>query len=206
MTNESISNMCDLWQSQPGEPRRFSPEDLRSKASKFERTIARRNMREYVAAGVVIVVFAYYAWIFPALLLRIGCGLTIAGTLYMVYQLHRRASARTAPADLALLSCIEFQQRELERQRDALRSVWSWYLLPFIPGISVFLPGLFQFALRKAHADGRPFQAAHVVVSLAAIAIFTVAVFVAVWLLNRWAAGKLQAQIDELTVLKQELE
>ena len=33
------------------------------------------------------------------------------------------------------MSCLEFHRSELVRQRDLLRSVWWWYLLPFVPGM-----------------------------------------------------------------------
>jgi hypothetical protein len=46
--------------------------------------------------------------------------------MYMVYQLHRKASSAGAPADLGWKSCAAFYRAELERQRDALRSVWKW--------------------------------------------------------------------------------
>jgi hypothetical protein len=204
MTNESISSMCDLWQSQPGERLRVSPEDLQRRMSKFERTIARRNLLEYVAAAFVITIFVYYAWMFPTLLLRLGCGLLIVGTLYVVYQLHRRASARPVPADLGLRSCADFQRAELERQREALRSVWSWYLMPFLPGMFVFLSGLYEFVRRIAQAAGRPFHAGIAVGALGFVAVGVLAVFVGIWRLNEWAANKLQAQIDQLTALAQD--
>ena len=77
MTNDSVSKICEFWQQGSHEPTRFNGEDLRSRMNKFERTIRRRNLREYVAAGLVIGVFAYYDWVFPTLLLRIGCGLLV---------------------------------------------------------------------------------------------------------------------------------
>jgi len=155
MTNDSVSKICEFWQQGSHEPTRFNGEDLRSRMNKFERTIRRRNLREYVAAGLVIGVFAYYGWVFPTLLLRIGCGLLILGTAYVAYQLHRKASARPAPAEMGLRNCVQFQRSELERQRDALRAVWSWYLSPFLPGMSLFLFGLFQFTKNVTEAAGR---------------------------------------------------
>ena len=62
----------------------------------------------------------------------------IAGALTVMFELHRRGSARTAPADLGLSTCIDFHRKSLERQRDALRTVWIWYLLPFVPGLAIF--------------------------------------------------------------------
>jgi hypothetical protein len=195
MTNESGSeDMKNLWQSQPTEPPKIRPEDFRKKMNKFERRIFWRNVREYVAGAAVIAAFGYYEWKFRAVLVRIGSGLIIAGTLYVMYQLHRRASTRSAPADLGLSTCIEFHRKSLERQRDALRTVWSWYLLPFVPGLAVFVIGsmVSQWAAH-GHLEIGSF------VSPGIMAV----IFFAVWRLNRRAAVRLQTRIDELNTLKQ---
>jgi hypothetical protein len=204
MTKDSVSKICEFWQQGSHEPTRFNGEDLRSRMNKFERTIRRRNLREYVAAGLVIGVFAYYDWVFPTLLLRIGCGLLILGTAYVAYQLHRKASARPAPAEMGLRNCVQFQRSELERQRDALRAVWSWYLSPFLPGMSLFLLGLFQFTKNVTEAAGRPFNTGAAVAGLTLVAGCVGMVFVAIWLLNRRAANELQKQIDDLDRLAQD--
>lgn len=195
MTNELPTNdMKNLWQDQPTELSRISPEELRKVMNKFERRIFWRNLREYAAGAVVIAGFGYSEWKSYALLLRLGSGLVIAGTLYAMYQLHRRASIRPAPADLGLRTCIEFHRKSLERQRDALRTVWSWYLLPFVPGLAVFVIGSI---VNQWIAQGH----------LGAISIvspcFMAAMFFAVWRLNRHAAERLQAQIDDLDALRE---
>ncbi len=193
MTNESPSNdMKNLWQSQPTEPPRIPPEEIRKKMNKFERRIFWRNVREYAAGAVVIAIFGYYEWRFHALLVRIGSGLIIAGTLYVMYQLHQRASTRLAPADLGLSTCIDFHRKSLERQRNALRTVWSWYLLPFVPGLAVLVVGsiVSQWA-----------EKGHLVINSFVSPAIMAAIFFAIWKLNRRAAEKLQTQIDELDAL-----
>jgi hypothetical protein len=187
-----------MWQQGSGEPPQFTPEEMHRNMNKFERTIARRNLVEYLAAALVIAIFLYCVWIIPMLLLRIGCCLIIMGTIYVMFQLHRRASAHAAPADMGLQSCVDFQRAELERQRDALRSVWSWYLLPFVPGMCVFLLGIFQVAMRITQAAGRPFHTGIAIAAIALVAGCMALVFLAIWWLNQWAANKLQAQIDEI--------
>jgi hypothetical protein len=198
MTNESASdNMKNLWQSQPAEPTRIRLEDLRKKMNKFDRRIFWRNVREYAAGVMVIAAFGFYEWRLHGLLLRVGSGLMIAGTLYVMYQIHRRASLQSASADLGLSTCIQFHRKSLERQRDALRTVWSWYLLPFVPGFAVFLLGstMSQWA---AH----PGNLGHFVIASLISPTLVAAVFFAIWELNRRAAEKLQTQIDELDALR----
>ena len=36
---------------------------------------------------------------------------------------------------------ISFHRKELQRQRDFLRGIWRWYLLPMMPGLAVLLIG-----------------------------------------------------------------
>jgi hypothetical protein len=197
MTNESAPNdVKNLWQSQPTEPPGFRPEEFRMKINKFERRIFWRNLREYAAGVVVIAAFGYYEWRLPGLLLRVGSGLMIAGVLYAMYQIHRRASLRSAPADLGLSTCIQFHRKSLERQRDALRTVWSWYLLPFVPGFAVFMIG--STARQWAAHQG---SLGHLVISSLVSPGIVAAVFFAIWKLNRRAAERLQTQIDELESL-----
>ena len=197
MSNKSASeDMKNLWQSQPAESPRIRPEDFLRKMDKFERRIFWRNMREYAAGVVVIASFGYYGWKLHGILVRLGAGLIIAGALTVMFELHRRGSVRTAPADLGLSTCIDFHRKSLERQRDALRTVWTWYLLPFVPGLAVFEIGS-AMNQWKAH----PVGLGHLVTSLLISAGIISAVFFGVWRLNRWAAGKLQKRIDELIAL-----
>lgn len=197
MTNEPASpDIQDLWQSQPTEPPRISPEDLRRKMRKFERKIFRRNLREYTAGAFVMAAYGFYEWKFPQPLMRVGSGLVIAATLYVMFQLHRRTSMQPAPADLGLSTCIELHRRALERQLDALRTIWSWYILPFLPGLAVFLTGT-AVSQRAAH----PMSLFHLLRGYSIPVGCMAAVFYGVWKINQWAARKLQAQIDEMTEL-----
>jgi len=196
MTHESSTDVQGLWQSQPGEPGKISPEELSRKMHKFDRRIFWRNLREYVAGAFVVVCFGFYEWKLPGLLLRIGSGLIIAGTIYAMVQLHRRASVRSAPADLGLRPCIEFHRRELERQRNALLGIWSWYLLPFAPGFVVFFLGTMVSQWRW-----HPAGMSHLAMGYGILLGMVGAVFFGIAKLNQRAAAKLQVQIDEMRKL-----
>jgi hypothetical protein len=91
---------------------------------------------------------------------------------------------------------IEFHRRELMRQRDAARSVGLWYIAPVIPGaVMMTLGRYFQF-----HAPGRTIAADHQIIILCTFIVALV--FAVVWLLNVWAAERLQRRIDELDKLR----
>jgi hypothetical protein len=175
-----------LWQAQPAPAKQFSPEEIREKAARFQRTIRFRNLREYVAAVFVVVVFSGFAWTANTWLSRIGPALIVLGTLYIGFQLYTRA----APGNAGVTeSCIDFHRRELERQRDLLRTVWRWYLGPLVPGLFLMLLD----RLIEAWAGGGFAPAAAV-----GSAVIVVLVFVGIWWLNAVGARKLQREIDAL--------
>jgi RNA polymerase sigma-70 factor, ECF subfamily len=110
----------------------------------------------------------------------------------IMVQLHRRGSARSVPAGVDAKASIVFHRSELERQRDALRTVWRWYLLPFVPGIAAT-----QIA---AGMDGGINRA------IVITALCSVALFAGVWALNQWGARKLERKIQQLKALEDDNE
>ena len=177
-------NLKSLWQNQSVEPVQMSLEEIRQKAERFQKKIRHRNLREYVAAVLVVAGYGFYIWFLPYV--RVGSVLVIAGTLYVVYQLHKRGAAKPVPESLALGTCVEFHRLELERQRDLVRNVWKWYLLPLVPGMLGVIAGL----LLHLPADER--------LRMLPFSLLCAAVFWAIWAWNRRGANKLQRQIDEL--------
>jgi hypothetical protein len=183
-----------LWQSQKVEPVTMPLEEIRRKALGFQRGIRNRNLVEYAAALIVLVYFGSTMFHYPGLM-RAGAALIIAGVLHMVWQLHRRGSNRSVPSDLAVHSCIAFHRRELERQRDLVRNVWSWYLGPMIPGIAVMLlSGLLASPGRMPHPK----------LFVTGYAAVVAIAFYVVGRLNLRAARKLQRTIDALKEMERD--
>jgi hypothetical protein len=176
----------NLWQNQEqgeGEKMTITIDEIRRRAGRLERRIRWRNLREYGAGAVVIVAFTAQLWrlhgwrLVPPLLL-------IAATIYVMFQLHRRGAARSLPADAGLSASLDFHLRELERQRDALQTVWLWYLLPFVPG---FVATMMVSALDRG-----------INTFLIVFGVVLVLLFAGIWRLNEWAARKLDLKIQEL--------
>jgi hypothetical protein len=201
MESESHNGVASVWQNQPVGRVEISPEQLRRRARKFGTQILWRNLREYAASAVVVGIFGYYVWRFPAPLVRLGCALVIVGVLFVVHSLHTRGAARTVPIEMALSTCLEFHRRQLERQRDLVAGVWTWYLLPFVPGMAVFLFGLLMWTLEQPHA---PAHTRGIMTAFCLTAVLCGLVFFGVGKLNQWAARKLQREIDALDALGKE--
>ena len=167
-------------------------EEVRQGADKFYRTIRRRNLIEYVACVVVIVVFTSYIFTLPHILHKIGSALVVAAAIYSPWQLHRRASA-VSPETALGMPIHAFLRRQLVRQRDALKNILWWYILPFFPGLALVIAGNGLHA--ETEAAGPPIWARW----LALAGMFAVVGFI--WWLNQLAARKLQKRIDEIDAL-----
>jgi len=179
----------DLWATDQGDKFTMSIAELTARSNIFRSKIKRRNLTEYIAAALVVCIFGWMAFSIPVLSIRIGAALIVLAAFYISWQLNKIASvdAGDAPVD----TVAGMHRRELVRQRDALRSVWRWYLMPFVPGMVVFTVG-------TSLETGASLPAWAVALSALVSLSFIGAVFFGVWALNAYAARKLDAQIKEL--------
>lgn len=165
-------------------------DEVRKGADKFYRYIRWRNLIEYVACAIVVGGFGTYVFTLPHILQKIGSVLVILAVFYVAWQLHRRASA-VPPEAAGTMPLLLFARTQLLRQRDALRSIFGWYIAPFLPGMAVFMTGTL---LEKRSGDGLgPIDAVGSAVMLAA--------FAGIWWLNQLGARRLQRHIDEIDAL-----
>jgi hypothetical protein len=166
-------------------------DEVRKGADKFYRFVKWRNLVEYVACLIVVVSFTVYVFTLPQTLQRVGSAMIVVATFFVAWQLHRRAAA-LPPEGAGTMPLYRFMRAQFVRHRDALRGIFWWYLLPFIPGMTLLLVG--SLYAPDTHPDGPGLRDA---VGTAVI----IAVFVAVWWLNQRAARKLQKHIDEIDAL-----
>ncbi len=185
LNNSQFNDPQQLWQSQPVENAKMSVDAIRRRAGRFERRIRNRNLREYVSSLVAVAMFGYFFAKDDAVLARIAYVLFIGGLVWVVVQLHRKGSVRSMPAASEASASLQFFRAELERQRDAVRNVWSWYLAPLVPGFLVLTIA--------AIAAGRMLRITLTDAGVAALFFF-------VWKLNQRAARCLQRTIDELSM------
>jgi hypothetical protein len=108
--------------------------------------------------------------------------------IYMIYRINGRGAPGKNLPESGFENCLEFHKRELVKQRDLLRTVWSWYLGPMIPGLVVTLGA--SVAAKVRHPSDW--------LRLVPILIVFSAFFWAVARFNQRAANCLQRQIDDL--------
>ena len=184
------------WLSQPVEPTRMSTVELAVAAVRFEEKIRRRNQREYVAGAFLVpifaafIVFGHQDWI-----ARASYALGILGVLFILWQLHLRTRPHSAPIQGSVESLLGFQRAELVRQRDALKAVPLWYLLPLTPCFVVLGVG------RWVHPNPKlPVADDHMRVIVGGVIIVVVYGFVG--LLNVLAAARLDREIRRIDALQ----
>jgi hypothetical protein len=166
--------------------------DIHARAAHFQTRIRTRNLIEYAAAALVVTVFAWIAWEIPQPVVRAGAALIALGAIYVSWRLHAMArAASTEEMNAGAPSWADFHRAELVRQRQALSTVWRWYLAPFIPGVLVFVAGV-----AFAPEAGAPFWAG--AATFAAGAGFVAVLFAAVGWLNARAVRRLDAEIAAL--------
>lgn len=180
-----------LWASSGASFEPMTPSELHNLAGKFRTKTLRRNAIEYMAAAIVIAVFGLYCFLIPLTLARLGSVMVILGTMYVVWSLHRRAGSEVLPDVNTAESMMAFHRRQLERQRDALNSIFRWYILPFLPGALVFIIGT------TPEFTSEPTVLPGIMAVLPRLGFMAVVCF-AVWWINKRAAQKLGDEIKSL--------
>ena len=170
------------------------PALLAGRASKFERTIKRRNFLEYAAALLSVGLFGalfVFGLLEGEIVFVAGGALCTVCTMIVAWQLHKRGSyEQPLPEE----SCLEHLRSQYERQYHALRTVPYWYLGPL--AIGVF--GFYAIMIAKFTIMG---SFAKALEGTLQPMLFTAAFFGFVWWLNWFAAGKLKRQIEQIDAL-----
>ena len=185
------------WLSQPVETTPMTAIDLTAAATRFERKVRRRNLIEYVAGAFVVIsfggmaIFGHQGWI-----VRLGEALGVLGAGFILWQLHLRGSPGRTPAAASSEGLLAFQRAELVRQRDALRSVPLWYLLPIVPSSVVIGVGRWV----QDHVPGRSVSADHLWILVGGGV--GVLILAGVWLLNALGARRLDREIAKIDALR----
>lgn len=174
-----------LWQQQENEPMNVTVEDIANQAAGFQKTVKRRNVAEYLAGALVAVVMGSVA-IDPSspLAARIGALLLAMGVVVVTTHIRLRGhAAEEEPKSTAKTAeVVAFHRVELTRQRDFLRRVPTWYVLPLVPGMAtIYIGAMLRGGWRAAPALG-----------------LGILVIASVLWLNARAARKLDDQIRSL--------
>ncbi|MBY8829596.1 hypothetical protein [Hephaestia mangrovi] len=178
-----------LWGGQPITPSRPTPEQLAHRARELDRRVRRRNALEYGAGALLIPIFGAVALMQHDWLLRAACAAILLGVIVVLRGVHVHGGA--ARKEDWAAPVLDHHRAQLVRQRDALRSVWQWYLAPLVPGLALLFAAVWRMAY--VHAGALAATARIVPAVLIAVIVFT-----GIHWLNRAAARRLTRAIDAL--------
>jgi hypothetical protein len=192
---DPLSELRALWL-QPVEPAPLlDPAALRQAARRFQRRIWARNLREWGAALVLVPLSAQGALRAPRWGTRLGLLCMALAGLYVSVQLYRRGRVGRVPESAPATEYLQGRITALSGQAELLESVWRWYLLPFVPGITLIYGDVALAALRH----GIPAHAVRGGLAVLAGWLGTWLLFFVIARLNRRAARELRRQIATLS-------
>ena len=125
--------LSKLWQSIPEERADMQAllREVEQRARSFDRTIRRRDWREFIAGFGIAIVFTWMA-VYARTGLRRAADLFLAAYgLWVVFYLWRNSRAESATPEGTLADYRTAVLERYERQIRLLRQAKYWYVLPF---------------------------------------------------------------------------
>jgi hypothetical protein len=207
MTDDPIRppDLKALWKDQRLEIPPVTVETVRRNARRLQRRRLRVMIQETLGASALIVLAGLairlrglqpWALDLSDVAIDAGMGLAILWAVFYAWRVLVLFRPRRVPDDAA--ACLDFHRRELERQRDIVRGLWRWAIVPLLPVMILLFVGLWL----GSPAPGRAPWLHHLPI-LAAVA-FQLESLVLVWLWQQHRADRLQDQIDALDALGKE--
>ncbi len=138
--------LIKIWQSSPNQERvKFEKSrlmiEMQSSVDDLHRKIKNRDLREQLAALIVIPVFAYYVYLVPFLLSKIASALVIVWVVYVLLRLRKAKKHKPGAYTETYLEYLYKTRQYIEIQKHMIDSVLSWYILPGWAILNLFLSG-----------------------------------------------------------------
>ena len=161
-------------------------EEIKHKASRFERKVQRRNRLEWAACVFVSVKFGYDALLAKTAVLLVGNLLIVAAAFSISLYLWRRGRVQlNVDPTTDTRAFAEAHANAMKGQAELLADVPVWYLGPLGLGLVVLIAGMYP-------TDGRPVWPWFLVVA------FAISVFGAVAWYNHREARVLRNKAEAL--------
>jgi hypothetical protein len=197
MTNpasDPLNELRQLWLEAPGSAPPVDPRALERAARRLRRRVWVRNLSEWSAAVVLVPLTLDGVLHGTRLGIRLGLCAIILAAIYVSTQLYRRGRLGKQPPSASTAEFLQHHLQTLRRQAELLESVWRWYLLPFVPGITLIYVDAARGAL--ARADGA--ASARIWLTMIGSWFFTGLIFIGIDMLNRRAAARLRREMAAL--------
>ena len=138
--------LIKIWQSSPNQERiKFEKSrlilDVQSSLDNFHKKIKFRDLREQLAALIVIPIFAYSFFVIPPLLTKVASILGIGYAVYVIFRLRNAKKHKPGTLTDSYLEYLKKSSQYLLIQKQLLESVIYWYILPGITVTMLFFMG-----------------------------------------------------------------
>ncbi|MDH5602561.1 MAG: hypothetical protein OEY51_01410 [Cyclobacteriaceae bacterium] len=138
--------LITIWKSSPHEERiKFEKSRLMIEAQnsldRFNKAIKYRDLRETIAAFIVVPVFTYYIYLIPHTLSKIASGLIAVWTIISIIRLKMAKKNKPGPYSVSYLEYLHKTRTFLLEQKRLLDTGLHWFILPMNAFIFLFLAG-----------------------------------------------------------------
>ena len=142
--------------------------DLNGQLKRFDRVIRRRDVREIVAAVIVIVLFGVGTFYYTDILSRIGMILGVLYGILVIVVLKVAKRQKPIEFELPVKEYLVKYRDYLDKQKSLLKNIVYWYLLPpFVACLLFFI--------------GQELSMVHLTINL----VFILGLYTGVYFLNR---------------------
>lgn len=138
--------LVKIWQSSPNQERvKFEKSrlmiDVQSSLDHFHKKIKYRDLREQIAALVVIPVFAYYVYHIPYTLTKIASALIVLWVIYVMIRMRNAKKHKPGAFTESYMEYLYKSREYLKIQKQLLDNVLYWYILPVVIFVFLFTMG-----------------------------------------------------------------
>lgn len=140
------NELTAIWQqSAKTEVVKFNPSellaDLDSQLRNFDKCLKKRDRREVIAAAIVILIFGAGAILFTGIISKIGLLLCALYGVMIIYVLRNVKKHKPNSYTLPVKDYLVKHREYLVKERNLLKNVIYWYLLPPFIGEVLFFIG-----------------------------------------------------------------
>jgi hypothetical protein len=174
----------------------MTPEQLRSRALRFESQTRRSHLLNQASFGLFVIIVAVALFVRSGgLLYYVGAAMMLIWAVYGMWGMHHFYAPLRLSPDANAGTCAAVYKRQLERQRDLFL---SWPL-----GVGLVLPGAILVTIAgpfgSNHESSTWREAWTVPIAFVAILVFA---YLAAITYGKIVAGRWQREIDELESMR----
>ncbi len=141
--------LIKIWQSSPNQERvKFEKSrlmiDVQTSVDRLHKAIKFRDLREIIAAMIVIPIFGLYAFIFPFILSKIASVLIILYAIFVIIRLRSAKKHKPGEFTETYLEYLLKTRDYIRIQKRLLETVLYWYILPGLTLVTMFTIGFFE--------------------------------------------------------------